>query len=260
MALACVGIFAAGLVWAQEKIKDFYLSNYKDDGKSDWEIKGTEAITHGNNVDITNVNANYFLANDTVNVTSRIGLLDKVKLNVTLKRDVVIHNRAGAKLTTDVLNWQKEQNLIHTASPVTIVRDTMRIDAVGMHGDTLLKTMNFERQVKTTMRDMRGHGDVTITCDGPLEIEYNKGRAIFHHNVVITHDQGKIYADKAVAYFDAAAKSLNRIVCVGKRVHIVKGGDTSYARRVTYLRDKDKVVLEGRPHLIYHPQPREKAF
>lgn len=250
-----------GYAFCENKIKDFYLSSHQQTGSLDWEVYGNDAVINGNNVAIQMMNGNYYMANDTINVKSDRADLDKGTMDVFLRDHVRIVNKEGMKLTTDILEWQRNSNSVNTEAPVQIDRGDMQINAKGMHADTELKTVNFKKDITTKMANItpKMQGAVIITCDGPLEVEYNNGQAVFHKNVVMTSDQAIIDSDKATAYFDAAQKTISRIVCEG-HVKIIKGQDVSYAQKATYLRTEAKVVLEGRPRLIYYPEKKEKIF
>lgn len=73
---------------SQQKIKDFYLSNLKQDGSKDWEVKGNEAIMRDQYVDISKMEAKYFSSNDTIFVRSEKATLDKTNMNADLRDNV----------------------------------------------------------------------------------------------------------------------------------------------------------------------------
>lgn len=73
---------------SQQKIKDFYLSNLKQDGSKDWEVKGNEAIMRNQYVDISKMEAKYFASNDTIFVRSEKATLDKTNMNADLRDNV----------------------------------------------------------------------------------------------------------------------------------------------------------------------------
>lgn len=183
-------------VFPQQKIKDFYLSNYKEDGSRDWEINGKEATVYDKYVDIDNMDARYYSDNKTMQIKS-----DKAKIN--------------------------KENM-----------------------NALLKD-NIEAKIPTTDK-----GDyTTVTCDGPLEMEYENGNAVFYNNVVVENKDGKLFCDKATVLFDKDAKKILKIVAEGN-VKIVQNENTTFAQKATYLADQKRLVLEGRPHVIYFPKEK----
>ena len=242
--------------YSQQKIKDFYLSNFKDDGTQDWEVKGKFATIHDNYVDIDDMEANYYAKDDTVLITSDEARLNKENMDVYLKNNVHIENKEGATLETDSLNWQREQNRIETDDRVKTTRDSMQIEASGLLADTQLKKADFKKDVKVTLPDRKSKEVTTATCSGPLEIEYSKGKAIFNEDVVVTNPQGKLYSDKATLFFDTENKEIVKIISEGN-VKIVRGNNVTFSQKATYLSKEQRIILEGRPRVIYYPDSEE---
>ncbi|NQT28411.1 MAG: LPS export ABC transporter periplasmic protein LptC [Candidatus Omnitrophica bacterium] len=238
--------------YPEQKIKDFYLSNFKDDGSQDWELKGEDATIHDNYVDIDNMEANYYTKNDTILITSDEARLNKENMDVYLQDSVHIENEEGATLETNSLSWQKENNYIETDDWVKTTRDSMEIEAVGLSADTQLKTAAFKKDVKVTLPDQESKEVTIAVCSGPLEIEYNEGKATFNENVVVTNPKGKLYSDKATLFFDIENKEIVKIVSEGN-VKIVQGSNVTFSQKATYLGKEQKIILEGRPRVVYYP-------
>ena len=239
--------------YSQQNIKDFYLSNFKEDGSFDWEVRGTEALVYDDYVDIEAMNAHYYLKDDIIVITSDKARLNQKSLDVYLEKNVNIENKDGARIITDSLNWQKAKNLIETKDWVKATRDDMEITAKGMSADTEMKEAEFKEDVAVTFPDQETKIPINATCSGPLEIEYSQGKAVFNENVVVTHAQGQVFSDKSTLYFDPETKAIIKIVSEGN-VKILREGSETYAERATYLGKEDKLVLEGRPRLIYYPE------
>lgn len=73
---------------SKQKINDFYLSNLKEDGKKDWEMKGKEAILGDKYVDINKMEAKYYSNNDVISIKSENAQLDKESMNADLRDNV----------------------------------------------------------------------------------------------------------------------------------------------------------------------------
>ncbi|MFA5270739.1 MAG: LPS export ABC transporter periplasmic protein LptC [Candidatus Omnitrophota bacterium] len=86
---------------SEQKIKDFYLSNLKEDGSKDWEVKGTEAVIKDKFVDINNMNAKYYAENNPVYIKSDKAKINKENMNADLKDNVElkIPNKDGTYIT-----------------------------------------------------------------------------------------------------------------------------------------------------------------
>lgn len=86
---------------SEQKIKDFYLSNVKEDGSKDWELKGTEAVLRNSYVDINNMEGKYYSDKDTIFVKSEKAKINKENMNADLQDNVElkIPNKDGTYVT-----------------------------------------------------------------------------------------------------------------------------------------------------------------
>jgi LPS export ABC transporter protein LptC len=86
---------------SEQKIKDFYLSNLKEDGSKDWEVKGTEAVIKDKFVDINNMDAKYYSDKNPVYIKSDKAKINKENMNADLKDNVElkIPNKDGTYIT-----------------------------------------------------------------------------------------------------------------------------------------------------------------
>jgi lipopolysaccharide export system protein LptA len=72
-----------------QKIKDFYLSNLKEDGSKDWEVKGKEALIKDQYVNIDKMEGKYYPANSkAIFVKSEKAQLDKSTKEANLQDNV----------------------------------------------------------------------------------------------------------------------------------------------------------------------------
>src|SRR4030043_171543 len=125
-----------GWVWPQQKITDFYLSNVRENGSRDWEVKGDEAYIYDEHVDIDQMKANYYTPEDTIVVTSDKARLNKTNMDVHLEDNVRVVNNEGASLATESLDWYQQNNRIETDDWVTTSKDKMQLKAKGLSADT----------------------------------------------------------------------------------------------------------------------------
>ena len=97
----------------------------------------------------------------------------------------------------------------------------------------------------------------TITCDGPLELNYKKNRASFLNNVKVEDREGNIFADRIDVYYNPTTR---RIKCVVARdnVRIVNGENVTYSEKAIYLVDEGRVVLPNRPKLVIENELRKQ--
>ena len=173
-------------------------------------------------------------------------------MDVHLRENVRIHNDKGIKLNTDSLNWQQKSNTISTNDKVEVSKkDSVDIKAKGLDADTKLNQVSFKQDVKVALFDNKNV--IKINCAGPLEIDYNKGKAVFNNNVVVDNVQGKMFAHKVTVYFDSKTSSIIKVVAEGD-VKVVRDYNVTFADRAVYYGKDNKIVLKGRPRLVILPQ------
>jgi len=105
-----------------------------------------------------------------------------------------------------------------------------------------------------------------ITCDGPLEIDYQKNIATFNKNVKVDRNDTQIYSDIMDVYFssskdkktqssDASSalmdSSIDKIIAKGN-VRTIRGENITYSEEAVYTGADKKVTLLGRPKLIIY--------
>jgi len=252
------GLIYSFCVYSQQKIQDFYLSNYKEGGSKKWEVKGKKAVVSGDYVDIDDMKGKYFQDNDTINIKSDKAKLNKKNMDVYLKDNVYINSQKGMTLHADALDWKQSSNNISTDTKVSIEKEkSMRVDAKGMDADTAISKVKFKKDVKVDL--FRKDDVIKINCDGPLEIDYNKGVAVFNNNVVVDNVQGKMFAHKATVYFNSKNKTIAKVVAEGD-VKVVRDDNVTFADRAVYSETKKKIILEGRPRLVIFPKEKSKMF
>ncbi len=173
---------------------------------------------------------------------------DKVKL----QNKVNIVTPEGLSLKTDVLNWNKASGKVKTNDKVVLTKQGIfNAKAKGMEVDTSSRQTVLKKNV-TVKIPQKDSGFIFVTCDGPLEIDYNKSQAVFHNNVKISSNDMVLYSDKARLFFDAQGKTIEKMVAEGN-VRIIKGKNTSYSQKATYIQTTKKIILEGTPRLILFP-------
>ena len=110
--------------------------------------------------------------------------------------------------------------------------------------------MNEDVTVKVnTESDPANEKIVTITCDGPMEIDQAKQQAVFNNNVKAMQSGRELKADRMEVYFDQTNNQIKEMVCIGN-VSITQGENTTYAEKAVYRAEDQKLILSGRPKLI----------
>lgn len=245
-------VFISSL-YAQEvsqQFQGFNLQGYAEGGEKSWDVNGDTADVLGNHIAITNVVAHSY-GQQKVDLTARTGTIDKESGHIQLKEDVVITTERGTQLTTEVLNWDRNADLVSTDEFVTITDEGMVATGTGLRAQPELKIaqLNEDVTVKVNTKPKEPTGQiVTVTCDGPLEIDQAKYLAIFNENVVAVETGREIKADKMELYFDPQTNKIKEMICIG-HVVITQGENVSYSDRAIYNSVDQKFILTGRPKL-----------
>jgi len=259
---------------SDQQISDFSLAGYGDKGKKSWDLSGKSADIFTEEVRLKEVDGNLYGKEENVNLTSKTGDFNKKDGKVHLEKDVVITTSKGAKLTTDSMDWDRNKQLVTTEDKVNIAQDNIFITATGAHGEPNLKKLALNKDVKVDINpttgssanpdDMAVKEKITITCDGSLAIDYDKNIATFNKNVKVEKSDSVIYSDIMYLYFSSGKDSaknktpglmgnnkIDKIVAQGN-VKIVRGENTSYSEEAVYSALDKKIILSGRPKLVFY--------
>lgn len=245
---------------ADEKILGFELNNFDEKNNKTWDLRGDTLEMFGEVIQLTQVNANVYGEKDNMNVVADTGTYNRGEGKVHLEDNVVMTSESGAKVMTDTLDWFQKDQLVTTEDKVNISRGTMEAEGVGAVGKPDLKQLSLKKDVQVDI-DPQDENDptrkVTITCDGPLDIDYVKGEAIFNNNVEAVDSDRQLFADKMTGYFDQETKQIVKVVCEGN-VKIVRAENIAYSQRAIYDANTQQISLIGRPKLIIYDQQGTK--
>lgn len=237
----------------------FTLNNFDDKNNKTWDLSGATLETVGEVIELTEVNANVYGEEDNMNLVADTGTYNRTEGKVHLEDNVVITSESGAKMMTDTLDWFQKQQLVTTEDKVNITRGNLEAEGTGAVAKPDLKQMSLKKEVQVDVHpeeDNETMNKVTIVCDGPLDIDYQKGEAIFQNNVEAYDGERQLFADKMTGFFDQQTKQIARVVCEGN-VKIVRGKDIAYSERAIYNAEDQQVSLVGRPKLIIYSQKKE---
>jgi LPS export ABC transporter protein LptC len=253
---------------SDQQIGDFSLSGFGDKGKKSWDLAGKSADIFSEVVKLKKVVGNNYAQNDTINLTADNGDFNKKSGLVHLQDNVVITTSSGSKLTTDTLDWDRKQQIVSTLDKVNLARADMNLSGQGASGATGLKQIVLDKNVRLDIQaqdlQVNKKEKILITCDGPLDVDYEKNIAIFNNNVKVEKSDLTIYSDKMQVYFipkqqDSAAvqgpavisSSIDKIVALGN-VRILRGENISYSQQAIYTALDKKITLTGKPQIIIY--------
>jgi len=237
----------AGEMQVDQKVLQFDLVAYTDKGIKKWEVKGNSANLVDETIELTNIIATTY-GEEEATLKSDEGIYDKEANKVSLKKNVVVTTQDGGTLLTEAIDWDSKDNIITTDKLVEIRRDQIRLYGTGVKGEPQLKRVQFKKEITVEMEE----GATVMTCDGPLNIDYEKNLAIFNNNVKIVDEKGEVASDRLDAYLNPETKVIAKAIAIGS-VKISRDDNYSHSEAATYLLEEHKVVLTGRPQLVIYP-------
>ncbi len=254
----------------QQQMGDFSLSGFEEKGKKSWDLTGKQADIADEVIKLNNIESNSYGIQENTKLTAQRGDFNRSKGDVHLEDDVVITTSSGVKLTTDSLDWNRQAQLVTTPDKVNIVKDDVTINGQGARANTGLNKVNLEKDVTVQINNAGTAAGskkqkIEISCDGPLEVDYEKNVAVFRNNVRVQTQDGLIEADTMDVYFSSDkqarketkaaqgaelnASKIERIVAKGN-VKITRGENVSVSEQAVYTALDHKVTLTGRPKLV----------
>ena len=257
--------FGEGEKNAQQEVKDFSFVQYQEGGGQKWKMNGRSAEVLDNKVNIDYLSALSFGEGTMLKLKAKKGIFDKGENIVHLNDNVVMASTDGTKLTTDHLVWDAETKNVSTDASVNIKRPDMSITGTGAVCDMEGKTAELKKDISADLvsggpgilSPENGKSQTTITCDGPLELNYKQNKAFFHGNVNVEDSKGTILSDRIDVYFNPQTRHVKCVVARGN-VKIINGENVTYSEKAIYLVDQGRVILPNRPKLVIQNDGNKK--
>ncbi|MFA4983763.1 MAG: LPS export ABC transporter periplasmic protein LptC [Candidatus Omnitrophota bacterium] len=273
----------SGALESAQQINEFSLAGYGEKGKKTWDLSAHSADIFDNIVKLKEITGNLYGEQEDIALSARKGDFDKVNSRVHLEEKVVITSSGGARLTTDSLDWDRKEHIVSTDELVSIEKGNMVTSGRGARGNTDLRRVDLKKDAKVEITQDKtdavaknsGGEKMTITCDGALQIDYEKNVAVFNKNVKVVRQDLEIDSDTMEVYFIPSSKvakggssvpqekasgdmtaaamgnSIDRIVARGN-VRIMRGENVSYSDEAMYKSLDKKITLLGSPRLIIY--------
>jgi len=119
-----------------------------------------------------------------------------------------------------------------------------------------LKKAQINKNVKAVVKT-QPDGDpesqtITITSDGPMQMNQATMYAVFNINVVaIDPATGReLDSDKMEIWFNQVTKKIKKAICTG-HVKAIQGPDISYSDKMIYDGETQVLTMIGRPKIIF---------
>lgn len=248
---------------SEQQLQGFSLSGFDQKGKKAWTVKGNFADIFSDVVYLKNITANMYGDKDNLCLVADKGKYDKAKAIIYLQDNVVATTDSGARLKTDSLELQQDRQLVKTDDRVAIDRENTLTTAKGLRAKPDLKRVRLVKDVKVDISEVKAPAEkdkeagpdsgilqlTTITCDGPLEIDYARQIAVFNKKVLAKNKDAKINSNRMKVYFDFENKKIINIIAEGN-VKIVREGNISYSKKAVYSTQNQTLTLTGRPKII----------
>jgi LPS export ABC transporter protein LptC len=250
-----------------QQMEDFNITGYGVKGEKTWDIAGASMDMVGKDVNISDITAHLYGEKESMLLTADEGRFDKETGVVRLTKNVRATTDAGAELKTDSLDWSQRDQLVSTEDQVNITKGDITATGQGIQAHPDFKVAKLEKDVKLTLEQKKKEsalsgkavgfqekkGRMTITCDGSMELDYEKQYATFEKNVKVEGDtqQGVMIADKMTLVFDQDTKQIKKMVAQGN-VKIIKGENVSESDGAIFTAQDKKLVLTGRPKLVFY--------
>jgi len=264
---------------SDQTINDFSLVGYGEKGKKTWDLSGKTADIFVDVVKLSDVIGNLYGKEEDIKLTADKGDFNKVNGKIHMEDNVVITTSTGTRLLTDTLDWDRKNQVVATEDMVCIKRDTMTATAKGAWGNPSLKKVSLKEDVRLDIIPGQGEDKaisekdkITITCEGPLEIDYEKNIAKFSKKVKVDREDSQIYSDMMDVYFlsggntetkaapqDKGAGSsmgmmgskIDKIIARGN-VKVIRGENVSTSDQAVFSMADKKLVLSGKPKLLIY--------
>jgi len=255
-------------------MSDFSLSGFCDKGKKNWDISGKSADIGGESIKLDDIVGNLYGEKETVKLTANQGDVNRQNSQVHLQDNVVVTTSSGAKMTTDSLDWDRKGQLVSTADQVNINKEDIIIVAQGAKGYPDMNKVDLEKDVQVQINNPQEPGEApkarreatVITCDGPLQVDYQKNVGVFNNNVKVVTVDAVIESDIMEVYFLTGDKpkpakasadpayagaQIEKIIARGS-VKIDHKGNISYSDEAVYNAKDRKITLSGKPRLVIY--------
>lgn len=245
-----------------EMLSSFSVSGYARGGKRQWDLAGKSADIMAEEIKLSDVRGKVYGKETNMTIVADQGNLDRANNNVHLEKNVQVITDDGATLNTDYLDWDAQNQRLSNEDPVWIERDRMKAKGVGIIAQPVLNKVEIKKDVTVELSIKEDDAPTVITCDGSLEVEYERNLAIFKQNVLVKDMRGEILADKIDLYLARQTQEgkkiegmqgmgIDKVVAEGN-VEIHRGENISFSEKAVYDTETGKLTLTGKPKLVIY--------
>lgn len=243
----------------EQKVYSFSFSKYDTNGKKELEIEGDSANILSKNILFSNVLAKAYAEDSPITITADSGIFDKSTNNVRLEKNVIATTNTGTRLLTEELDIDSGGKTVETSVHAKVKRENIHVEGMGATGDSQLKKVNFKKNVTVVVQNPESEAKTptVITCDGPLEIDYERNIAHFSKNVMAKDERGNLVADFMDVFYSQVTKKIYKIIATGNVIITSKDGHITYSDNAIYLAEDGKIILGGDVEAVGAKRSRE---
>ena len=137
-------------------MSDFSLSGFGDKGVKAWDVRGKSADIGTEVIKLNRIVSNFYGEQETVQLTARTGSFNRREGSIHLQDDVVVTTSSGARLETDVLDWDRKRQLVKTDRQVNVYKGSMTATGRGAKGFPDLNKFDLDKDVKVVIDEQIG--------------------------------------------------------------------------------------------------------
>jgi len=238
-------IKVSGELTEEQRILSFDMTGYTKDGKKKWDIEGQSADIVSDIIMLTDLQANAYSEDRTVNLKADSGRYDKKKNVIRLEDNVLIVTSDGVNLKADWFQWESETDRISTESYVEVKKDNLFATGYGATASTKDKEVQLKKDIVVIQNDVR------IICEGPLAIDYENDKASFYEQVKVTDPRGELLADRLDIFFNRESRQIETVVAE-RNVRLRHGENFAKGQKIVYMMASGEVTLTGNPEIIIY--------
>ncbi|MFH1798532.1 MAG: LPS export ABC transporter periplasmic protein LptC [Candidatus Omnitrophota bacterium] len=236
----------------EQEVLSFVIDGRSANGVNEWHLEGESAEIVDEIIYLNHLKAVVYGEDNSANLFSDYGVYHKQTGEVELVGNVKVISKDGAVLLTDKAVWSQITKEVSTDEIVRITHEKMVAVGRGGMANSEEKKAMLTKDVKVTIEP-----DTTVTCDGPLAVDYEKSKAVFYDNVRVEDADGVLFSDKLTVEFDKDAGKVVRVIAEGN-VRIKKGKSYTLSEKAVYTDSTKHARLLGNPRVIIDPMELSK--
>ena len=229
----------------EQKILSFDMTGYTKDGKKKWDIKGRSADIVSDMVILDDIVANTYSDDRTVVLKANSGKYDKKENSIRLEDNVIVTTSDGVRLEAEWFKWNSETDEIITDSFVRVEKDGLYASGYGACASTEDKEVQLNKDIIVKQDEM------TISCGGPLIIDYDRNKASFYDMVEVIEPRGELLADCLDVFFNPDSRKIESITAEGN-VELKRGQNIAKGQRIIYTVASGEAILTGNPEIVIY--------